>query len=257
MKKIIHLSDLHLGALGRADLLTGMIDRLIYLYQPAGDFVVVITGDLVDNAARPTQLAAAVPVLGRIRDAGYPLVIVPGNHDYGSGNRARTSLVSRYKFLVYGDADYAFPSFQRIGDIGFIGLDSMEGEIRKKQGLLADGELGAEQLGRLDRLLDSPELRDCPYRVVCLHHHPLDPGGFLRTMVHGLDDAEDLKRVLGKHPIDALLFGHNHDGKPWNGNWGIPRAYDAGSSTGHRGPQGPHRVIDLSQPPYTDFDARL
>lgn len=82
-------------------------------------------------------------------------------------------------------------------------------------------------------------------------------GGFIKRRIHGLDDAPDLKKTLKKHRIDALLFGHNHDGKHWNGNWGIKRCYDAGSSTGKGGKQGPHRVIDLSKEIYTDFDAKL
>ncbi len=31
--------------------------------------------------------------------------------------------------------------------------------------------------------------------------------------------------------IDALLFGHNHQGEERNGTWGIKRWYDAGSAT--------------------------
>ncbi len=49
--------------------------------------------------------------------------------------------------------------------------------------------------------------------------------------------------------IDALLYGHNHLGKKRNGVLGIPRCYDAGSSTRKDSSVGEHRVIDLSRDP--------
>jgi len=100
---------------------------------------------------------------------------------------------------------------------------------------------------------------ECTYIVIYLHHHPIDGGNFIRRIFHRLDDAEDLKTVLsrhmqGQHKIDALLFGHNHEGREWNGSWGIPRVYDAGSTTGKRNLPGPIRVIDLSKDISPDWD---
>ena len=102
-------------------------------------------------------------------------------------------------------------------------------------------------------MLNDPEVV-CRKKVVYLHHHPFD---FKLGME--LRDKNDLKKII-EYKIDALLFGHYHNsavsvGKIFNGIWGIPRCYNAGSSTHKNGDVGFHRVIDLSNPdPRTDYD---
>ena len=259
MQKIIHLSDIHMGYQNMSEIFEGQVDRLVYRYhQRAADYVVVVTGDIVDDATNEGLLKNAKSELDAITKRGFQVLIVPGNHDYGTGSKATEATMKKYKQEIYGNPDEQFPRFHAIGGIAFIGLDSMEGEITKKQGTLADGEIGKAQLKKLETLLLSREVADCQYTVVYLHHHPIDSGGIFRRIVHGLDDVKKLKTVLEKHKIDALLFGHNHDGKSWNGSWDIKRVYDAGSSTGKdKDRPGPHRVMDLSADPCTDFDAQL
>jgi 3',5'-cyclic AMP phosphodiesterase CpdA len=257
MRKIIHLSDIHIGYKGMSTIFDGMIDRLIYLYQPADEYVIVITGDLVNNVTRQGQLSKAKAQIKRIREAGFNLLIAPGNHDYGTGSNATARGMKKYKKTIYGSSNKPFPIFTPLGNIAFIGIDSMEGEIIKNQGALANGEIGKRQLAGLEERLSSQPVKNSKYTVIYLHHHPIDMGGLIKRRIHGLDDAKKLKKILAANKIDALLFGHNHDGKPWNGSWGIKRVYDAGSSTGKKSQQGPHRVIDLSKPVTTDFDAQL
>jgi alkanesulfonate monooxygenase SsuD/methylene tetrahydromethanopterin reductase-like flavin-dependent oxidoreductase (luciferase family) len=67
--------------------------------------------------------------------------------------------------------------------------------------------------------------------VIYLHHHPFD----FRPL-HQLKDSSKLKKVLSGSikrgvSIDAILYGHNHEGKAHNGRWGIPLCYDAGAAT--------------------------
>ncbi|MEW5765974.1 MAG: hypothetical protein AB1824_13500, partial [Acidobacteriota bacterium] len=96
-------------------------------------------------------------------------------------------------------------------------------------------------------------VRSARHRVVYLHHHPFDPMGPL----HELKDALGLARVLKENgPLDALLFGHNHAGGAYAGVWGIPRCYDAGTSTRKEGQPGPLRLMDLSEDPSWDVDVR-
>jgi predicted phosphodiesterase len=96
-------------------------------------------------------------------------------------------------------------------------------------------ELGDTQLQRLQDKLNAPEIITCSKRVVYLHHHSFDPKGGL---FHCLKDSDELKAVIyGK--VDVLLYGHNHDGKISNGQWNIPRCYDAGSAT-HKDGNVPH-----------------
>ena len=86
--------------------------------------------------------------------------------------------------------------------------------------------------------------------VVYMHHHPLDP-----IPQHELKDTRELDRVLGKYNVDAVLFGHLHHGKKWNGWCKIPRVYDAGTTTMKDGCSGFHRVMDLTRDPVYDYDA--
>ena len=97
-----------------------------------------------------------------------------------------------------------------------------------------------------------PEVYAAKYKVIYLHHHPFHPQPF-----HYLKDSEELGCILRQFKIDALFFGHNHDGRKWNGKWSITRVYDGGTSTGKKGKPAPHRVIDLSRDPVFDYDAEF
>ena len=91
-------------------------------------------------------------------------------------------------------------------------------------------------------------------KVVFLHHHPFD---FKFGMQ--LKDRKELQKVI-ENRIDMILFGHYHNnpasaGRIFHGAWGIPRCYNAGSSTHKNGDKGFQRVIDLSSPdPRMDYD---
>jgi hypothetical protein len=97
-----------------------------------------------------------------------------------------------------------------------------------------------------------------------MHHHP-----FGWRPLHHLKDSRALKKVLVSAmenglSIDALLFGHNHQGNAHNGRWGIPRCYDAGTATLKSRPplvawatwykvQASTRIIDLAKDPASDI----
>jgi len=77
-----------------------------------------------------------------------------------------------------------------------------------------------------------------------------------------LKDGDRLKSII-ENRVDMLLFGHYHKdsssaGKIYHGKWGIPRCYNAGSSTHKNGNTGFQRVIDLSNPdPRMDYDGNF
>lgn len=252
MKKIIHLSDLHLGGDRTDALFKEQCNRLKLIMQPASNYVILISGDIVDNANDEEQHDYAIKELTKLKNEGYTVLPVPGNHDYGNGNYAKKKYVDRFKKLFYNDEDLEYPKVDIVDNIAFIGIDSTAEEIGGLDGLLAQGEIGRKQLERLDNILSSEKVKFADYTVVYMHHHP-----FESKIGKKLKDSDDLKKVLEPHSVDALLFGHNHDGKVWNGVWGIKRSYDAGSSTGKRGGRMIHRVIDLSQPISADYDADL
>lgn len=190
--------------------------------------------------------------LNRLKDAGFTVLVIPGNHDYGTGIIANKKYVKQFKDCFYGNTNLNYPKLDIIKNIAFIGLDSMEAEIGTLDRLSAEGELGKPQLERLAEILKKDKVIKCDYRVVYLHHHPFH---FILTMQ--LKDSDELGKILKRSKIDALLFGHNHYGKPWHGKWDIKRAYDGGTCTGKGQYPNPHRVIDLSREPGDDYDGEF
>lgn len=244
MKKIIHLSDLHIGHELCGDNFQTIIDRIKYLNQPSDNYVIVITGDIVDNANKSKQIDEAVGALEQLRESCYKVLVVPGNHDYGTGVLGDEKFVDVFKERYFQSTEVSYPKLDIIDEIAFIGLDSTAEELHWRDRLLSEGELGEEQLSRLKNIIDKPEVA-CRKKVVYLHHHPFD---FKVGMQ--LKDNVALKKIIG-NKIDALLFGHYHVDsdsvfKSYNGLWGIPRCYNGGSSTHKDGDAGFQRVIDLS-----------
>jgi len=184
------------------------------------------------------------------------VLVVPGNHDYGTGTRGYANSVTSFKERYYGSKRITYPKLDLIGKIAFIGLDSTADELHWRDRFLSEGEIGVAQLRRLKRMLNRPEVISRK-KVVYLHHHPFD---FKLGMQ--LKDSSDLKVII-ENKVDMLLFGHYHvnpvtAGKIYNGVWGIPRCYNAGSSTHKNGNIGFHRVIDLSNAdPRMDYDGNF
>ncbi len=232
MKKIIHMSDLHVGYKDLGDRFLKIITNLkIQKREEAGDYVIIITGDLVENAHLQRDYSKVKEILDDLKRAGFDhVLLIPGNHDYGTGDYGDKKFVSIFKEVFYGDTkDY--PRLDVIEGVAFLGLDSMAAELYWYDSLWAEGELGEEQLSRLQELLRTDEVRVCEKRVIYLHHHPFDARPF-----HELKDSRNLNNILTRAmaegvSVDALLYGHNHAGEEHNGNWGIPHCYDAGSAT--------------------------
>ena len=230
--KVIHISDIHVGYENLGDRFRTIIRHLIFEKgDKPDDYVVVISGDLVDDArdvARPDEVRSG---LDSLREAGFQnILVVPGNHDYGTGSKGERRFVRTFKLCFYGE-EIEYPKVDVIGRVAFLGLDSMAEELHWYDDLFAQGELGKDQLRRLDDALREPEVRECRKRVLYMHHHPFDA-----WPLHELKDSEALREVLSGVradgiSIDAILYGHNHEGKVHNGHWGIPRCYDAGTAT--------------------------
>lgn len=268
MKKIIHLSDLHIGypdMLQRFQYISNMIGEL---KKPHEDYIIVITGDLTDLATDSNYTDAA-DYVKHLREMGYTVLVVPGNHDYSELIFHWRGNVKKFKKTFFGTTDITYPKLDIIpdgtdeGQMAFIGLDSMAEELHWYDSLWANGELGKKQLQRLQDMLMTPEVENCKYKVIYLHHHPFDP----LYSAHRLKDAEKLCDILEeyangknpKHNIDALLFGHNHEenrpGLNWNGYIkNISHCYDGGTSTRKLNAPCVHRVIDLFRDARLDYD---
>ncbi|MCK4881438.1 MAG: metallophosphoesterase [Candidatus Omnitrophica bacterium] len=232
MKKIIHISDLHVGYKDNAERFYEIVEKITLRWGGrAGDHVIVITGDLVDNANNTGNYHEVKVGLKAFKEAGFEhILVVPGNHDYGTGEHGDKKFVELFHQAFYGD-QRGFPRKDIIGDVAFIGLDSMAEELHWYDELWAEGEVGGRQLRVLGEMLKSEDVVSCQKRVIYLHHHPFD----FRPL-HQLKDSSKLKKVLSEViaegvSIDAILYGHNHEGKAHNGQWGIPQCYDAGAAT--------------------------
>ena len=251
--KIIHLSDTHIGHKGLGERFGMIVDDLTRRrpLNPA-NHLIVHTGDLIHRAGADNRNEART-LLDRLRGFGYPVLLCPGNHDYGDslsvGARAARDFQADFGEYLFQNGQEGFPSLYLRGDCAFIGLDSNAAELRGPSRLLAEGFLGVAQLARLNALLDSDQLLGKKI-VIFLHHHPFSFGysvspdvgdgrlffnlfaGLTRPF-RRLKDAHSFSRLVRDRAL-VLLFGHMHHGLDCSGEamkYGIPLALDGGSST--------------------------
>jgi predicted MPP superfamily phosphohydrolase len=256
MKKIVHLSDLHIGHEDCGARFRTIIKNIKSRAMPADNYIIVITGDIVDNAAHPEQAIEAADLIGQLKEQGYIVLAIPGNHDYGNGSWGDRKYVKEFKKIYYNDPYISYPKLDIIDEMAFIGLDSMAEELHWYDRIFSEGELGKKQLKRLRGILEKPEIVKTK-KIVYFHHHPID---FKLAMQ--LKDKKQLKNII-ENRVDALLFGHYHSHsasaeKDFNGTWGIPRCYNAGSSTHKNENYGFHRIIDLSnEDTGSDYDGNF
>ena len=256
MKKIIHLSDLHVGHEDCGNKFSTIIDNIAFLKQPADNYVVVITGDIVDDANKSEQMDEAADSIQRFEELGYKVLVIPGNHDYGTGTMGDKKFIGLFKKKYFKTDGITYPKLDIIEGVAFIGLDSTAEELHWYDRFLSEGELGKEQLTKLKEIVNDPDIARL-LKVVYLHHHPFD----FKLGMH-LRDSNELKKII-ENKIDALLFGHYHvqpstAGKIFHGVWGITRCYNGGTSTHKNGHPGFQRIIDISNPdPRMDYDGNF
>ena len=164
---------------------------------------IAVTGDLV-NLALPAEYQPArawLDALGSPAD----VTLVPGNHDaYVRGGVAASLL--HWGDFMRGDAAAAvaagFPFLRRRGPLALIGVSTSVPSLP----LMATGRLGADQLQRLETMLDDCA-REGRYRVVLIHHPPTSKRSqFLKR----LTDGARLREVLARHGAELVIHGHNH-----------------------------------------------
>ncbi len=222
--KILHISDLHIGKeetdvdeWRQAEKLVRLITR--HWGDDDEKPLVLITGDVVDDG-REVEFIEARRILEPLRRAGFQVAPLPGNHDYGwNGAHAQEKRFKLFKKYLLGiETRVTYPDVPYADDrVAVITLNSMKAETGFWDGLLADGELGGDQLNELGELVTAlRDERPASFKiVVALHHHPfLFPDDTLFEKArewwgHRLKDGADLMRLIGGR-VDALLFGHEH-----------------------------------------------
>ncbi len=212
------------------------------LHRCAPDHV-GITGDLT-HLGLPAEIAAAVEWLERIGPAER-VSIVPGNHDAYAGAEGAERWLPWRAYMgehVAGAADakpgeredadtQGFPWVRRLGSrIALIGVSS----ARPTAPLLATGRLGEAQRSRVETLLTQLGVEG-RVRIVLMHHPPIAAGQSRRRQ---LDDAAEMRALLGRAGAELVLHGHtheSHEGSVPGPGGAIPvLGVPSSSSIGHR-----------------------
>lgn len=117
--KIVHLSDLHIGAIHQKDYL----ERVVKKTNSLNPDVVVITGDLVDGSTIVNH-----KVLSPINEIKSPVYFVIGNHEIYDGLDRVIPVFKKIDMKILRDTKHKFQN------INFIGIDYSDSkkEISKK-----------------------------------------------------------------------------------------------------------------------------
>ena len=195
-----HLTDSHLGnrqygLLERFDdfarALSYSINSCINL-RP--DFV-IMTGDLFENAKpQAPELRQAVRILGKLKEAGIPIILSQGNHDV-SYSRARRYGGDILEFLA--DLDIGIQYIQ--DEINYIELENEKAVL-----VLAVNYYGK----RTDKILQQ-----------LIHQYSSELESFkglkllmLHAFVEGMPGVTDVKlRTINQGNFDYVAVGHLHE----------------------------------------------
>lgn len=166
-----------------------------------------LTGDL-SNVSITGEWRVALAWLDLCGLAPDAVTVIPGNHDaYVAqvvAERSFEKLFAAYQTSdIDRDPETAYYPFVQIREgLALVGVSSAvaTGDLG------AWGEIGEQQLQRLEALLRSPALAGL-VRVVLLHHPPVvHKGGEHRN----LRDRDAFAAVLARAGADLVLHGHDH-----------------------------------------------
>jgi len=230
----IHLSDLHIrwhknAAENRS--LQFVVEQIVQTYDQQEKPAVLITGDLTDDG-RKDQYHHAANLLYPLKEKGFPLFIVPGNHDYGpEGNIYLDVALRNFEQIILRDllghnvpeTGEFYPHIVELGSLVFVGVDSVVAN-EDQPVHFASGEVGPLQR-RLLREALCKYLNTDKTIVTYFHHHPFD-----RHRVMKLDDATEMMQLLSGR-TDFLCFGHDHVEQRWEDYMGIDYILASGKST--------------------------
>jgi 3',5'-cyclic AMP phosphodiesterase CpdA len=201
---------LHLRCFGRgrrfvhADaVVTALIAELKAEHRPD---CVIFSGDAT-ALGFPEEVARAATLLG-VGDPGLPPgLAVPGNHDYYTCRDTVSGVFERC-FAPWQSGERVdgsvYPFARQVGPVWLIGVNSSAGKIWPWD---ASGQVGSEQLGRLERLLAS--LSPGP-RILVTHFPVTRPDGQPERVDHRLHDLADMLRVAEQGSVCLWLHGHEH-----------------------------------------------
>lgn len=191
MARIVHLSDLHFGAVARETV--EPLLRLISVLEPD---VIVISGDLTQRA-RKRQFELARDFVTSLPEA-TPVIAVPGNHDIPLWDILRRLVAPLRRFDRYVTAD-PYPAFFD-DEVAIVGVNTARSLTIK------NGRINREQLARIEDVLkDSPA---GALRIVVAHHPFVIPED--EPLADRVGRTELALPVFLEVGVDLLLTGHRH-----------------------------------------------
>lgn len=195
MARIAHLSDIHFGA--HDPVIVAATEAWVHERQPD---LIIVSGDLTQRA-KVDQFRQASAYLNRLREAGFPTLVVPGNHDVPLYNvfRRFASPLARYKRYIGSDL---CPWFEN-DEVAVLGINTARSLTIK------DGRINYDQMAMLrDRFAAVPAAKT---RILVTHHPlyamPIGEGGELSEAVGRHNDAIAAVADAGVH---IALAGHFH-----------------------------------------------
>ncbi|CAN5459961.1 metallophosphoesterase [soil metagenome] len=189
MKKIVHLSDLHFGAVNDA-----LLGPLVSTVNGLTPDLVAVSGDLTQRA-RSAEFKAAREFIDRLR---APRIIVPGNHDIPLYNVFRRFVDPLAKYRRYVTDELQPTYFD--DEIAVVGINTARSLTIK------DGRINERQIA-----LALEHLCGAGSRVIkiVVTHHPFDlPVGWGEGDIVGR--AGLAMKGLAECGADLFLAGHMH-----------------------------------------------
>jgi predicted phosphodiesterase len=246
-KRILHLSDLHIG-LAETTQRRSYLKRHIKSLLPSVDRVVV-TGDLFDTPSE--EFRASFDEFRRDIEENCKkrLLVVPGNHDMRTKGNRIGSFGRNAEYIT--DLEWSPIEVDHDMQTVFFSFNSSE------SGNFARGSVSLRQrLSRSEKhdeeLQRQKQVRDY-FNIALIHHHPINYGSQptalyerILAMLGGderfiaFDESEDfMKWCVGRH-IGLVLHGHKHIPhlatiKPFSEDYGEVSAIGCGSSIGAEG----------------------
>jgi 3',5'-cyclic AMP phosphodiesterase CpdA len=191
VRTIIHLSDLHFGALDER-----LVAPLLQAVNAAAPDLVAISGDLTQRARR-RQFAQARAFLDQLR---CPTLVVPGNHDIPLFDLVTRFLdpLAGYRRFITDDLAPVFAD----DEVVVVGLNSTQSRAFRH----GKGRLNERQVVRATARLHLAE--PGAIRIV-VTHHPFDlPAGHGEH--HLIGRANMAMGWLATAGADLFLAGHLH-----------------------------------------------
>lgn len=208
IRRILHLSDVHVGADGRDGFGSPALESLNRLLDAVDEVpdidLMVVSGDIADDGSREGTSAVRDRIAAFARPRAIAQVYCMGNHDdrdsfgaeLGTGHIAADGTQTGERWE--GGVEVAAVSVHQ--GLRVITLDSMVPG-------LVHGELSDEQTAWLSRVLSTP----APHgSIVVLHHPPFAPAGSIFFQSAALARTQGLRSALLGTDVRAVLCGHFH-----------------------------------------------